>query len=234
MNPAKTFLGPILIVEDETNLGLTLKEYLKEKGHDVYWASTASEAIHLFQTKCPKLILLDLGLPDGDGMELCQKWKKECPNIPLLILSAQNDPETKVQGLEQGADDYITKPFALKELTLRLERILSSIPKAGPGHVRHGKLQVWFDRYEIEFADGTRSGLSHKECSILELLYEKAGEVVNRHTIISEVWGDDRYPSNRTVDNYIVRLRRWCESDTNHPLEIQSIRGVGYKLVIKE
>ncbi len=222
----------ILIVEDEENLGITLSEYLVGLGHGCSWAKDVKSARELFKIEKPNVILMDIGLPDGNGLELAREFRKLRKDFVLLFLSAQNDPETKVEGLEIGADDFITKPFALKELTLRLKRILSSQSKISklPEEITHGPLKIWFNRYEVQDADGNIIALSQKECAILELLYTQKNKAVDREEIIEKIWGEDKFPSNRTVDNYIVKLRKWCESDPAKRIEIQSIRSIGYKL----
>jgi DNA-binding response OmpR family regulator len=225
----------ILIVEDEENLGITLSEYLKGLGHGCFWAKDAKTARELFSLQRPGVILMDIGLPDGNGLDLAREFRKIRKDFVLLFLSALNDPETKVEGLEIGADDYITKPFALKELILRLNRILSSQSEISklPEEINHGPLKIWFKRYEVQDAQGGVLSLSQKECAILELLYTKKNEAVDREEIIEKIWGEDKFPSNRTVDNYIVKLRKWCETDPAKNLEIQSIRSIGYKLIIQ-
>jgi two-component system alkaline phosphatase synthesis response regulator PhoP len=225
----------ILIVEDEENLGITLSEYLKGVGHEVEWAQDGKSAEKFFIEHRPSLVLMDIGLPDTNGITLAQNFRKLRKDFVLLFLSAQNDPETKVLGFESGADDYITKPFALKELMMRLSRIISSQKNFEelPEEIIHGKLKIWFRRFEVMDADGNILNLSQKECQILELLYRKKNEGVDREEIIEKIWGEDKFPSNRTVDNYIVKLRKWCESDSTMPIEIQSIRGIGYKLILK-
>ncbi|MEA9356417.1 response regulator transcription factor [Bacteriovorax sp. PP10] len=225
----------ILIVEDEENLGITLSEYLKGLGHGCFWAKDAKTARELFASQKPGVILMDIGLPDGNGLDLAREFRKIRKDFVLLFLSALNDPETKVEGLEIGADDYITKPFALKELILRLNRILSSQSEISklPEEINHGPLKIWFKRYEVQDAQGDILSLSQKECAILELLYTKKNEAVDREEIIEKIWGEDKFPSNRTVDNYIVKLRKWCETDSKKSLEIQSIRSIGYKLIVQ-
>ncbi|MDD4973273.1 MAG: response regulator transcription factor [Bacteriovorax sp.] len=224
----------ILIVEDEANLGSTLEEYLSGLGHQCVWAKTGAEAREFFANRKPNLILMDIGLPDTSGLILGRDFRAERKDFVLLFLSALNDPEIKVEALEIGAEDYITKPFALKELILRLDRILKtqSNLETLPEEISHGPLKIWFRRYEVQDADGTIIALSQKECAILELLYKKHNSAVDREEIIEQIWGDDKFPSNRTVDNYIVKLRKWCESDPNKSIEIQSIRSIGYKLII--
>ena len=225
----------ILIVEDETNLGETLKEYLTSLGHKCSWAEKASSARSLFEQEQPKVILMDIGLPDGNGLDLAREFRSIRKDFVLLFLSAWNDPETRVEGLEIGAEDYITKPFALKELVLRLNRIIKAQDNldALPEEIIHGKLKIWFKRFEVENFNGKIIALSQKECAILELLYKEMGKAVGREEIISSIWGENSFPSNRTVDNYIVNLRKWSYSDPNETLKIQSVRGVGYKLTIK-
>jgi len=224
----------ILIVEDETNLGSTLEEYLKALGHQCVWAKTGAEARVFFQSKKPNLILMDIGLPDTTGLVLAREFRKVRKDFVLLFLSALNDPEIKVEALEIGAEDYITKPFALKELILRLERILKTQTSLEtlPEEITHGPLKIWFRRYEVKDAEGNIIALSQKECAILEFLYKKQNTAVERDEIITHIWGEDKFPSNRTVDNYIVKLRKWCETDPDKSIEIQSIRSIGYKLIV--
>lgn len=222
----------VLIVEDEENLGTTLSEYLKELGHSTFWATNKKDARELFKLNPPDVILMDIGLPDGSGLDLAREFRLVRKDFVLLFLSALNQPEIKVHGFEIGADDYITKPFALKELTLRLKRILSAQNqiKQLPDVITHGPLKIWFKKYEVQDAFQNIISLSQKECAILELLYSQKNYAVNRSEIIEKIWGNDKFPSNRTVDNYIVKLRKWCESDKKKNIEIQSIRSIGYKL----
>lgn len=225
---------PLLIIEDENNLGETLVNYLNGIGLDSHWAKSATEAIKKFDHIHPSIVLMDIGLPDKSGLDLAVELRSKRKDFALLFVSAQNDPETRVKGLEIGADDYITKPFALKELLLRLDRLMKSQSSLAsyPEEITHGPLKIWFKRYEVQNANGEIITLSQKECAILENLYLNKNTAITRDDIINKVWGEDKYPSNRTVDNYIVKLRKWCESDTNKNIEIKSIRGIGYKLTL--
>ncbi len=227
----------ILIVEDETNLGVTLNEYLNDKGFVCKHAMTCADARTIFNGGefNPQIVLMDIQLPDGDGIELAKEFRNIRKNFLLLFLSAQNDPETKLAGLEMGAEDYITKPFDLRELTLRLNKALKSFELLSHYHneIQVGDLKLRFKSYEIETSSGEIIPLGQKECAILEMLYAQKNTVVSRDSIIDQVWGEDAFPTNRTVDNYIVRLRKWLENDSTNSIEIKSVRGVGYQLCIK-
>ncbi|MBT3983255.1 MAG: response regulator transcription factor [Bacteriovoracaceae bacterium] len=223
----------ILIVEDEKNLGDTLTEYLGSLGHQISLSGTCESARNSFNDFDPQIILMDIGLPDGDGIELAKELREKSKNFVLIFLSAQNDPETRLLGLEIGADDYITKPFQLKELVLRLDRISAGKTNidSGPPVYTFGEVCYWPNRFEIKDGVGDIHNLSLKEANILTLLIKNMGKVVSRDQIIEEVWGSDSFPSNRTVDNYIVKLRKWSDSEPNGKVQIQSVRGVGYKLL---
>jgi DNA-binding response OmpR family regulator len=225
----------ILVVEDEPNLGITLKEYLETIGYQASLACSASQARESFQSLSPQVVLMDIGLPDGSGLDLAKELRQEGQDFLLFFLSAQNDPDTKLEALEIGAEDYITKPFALKELTIRLKRAfqLHKDFTQKEDCLNHGPLKIWFSRFQVQDALGEVLNLGQKEAAILNLLYNARGEVFEREKIIDAVWGEDKYPSNRTVDNYIVRLRKWCETDQEKSIVIQSVRGIGYKLIVK-
>ncbi|MCR9204333.1 MAG: response regulator transcription factor, partial [Halobacteriovoraceae bacterium] len=184
----------------------------------------------------PDVVLMDIGLPDGSGLELAREFRALNKNFLLLFLSALNDPDTKVEGLEIGAEDYITKPFALKELTFRLEKSfqLKAELKEAPEEYIHGPLIIRFSKFQVVDGAGQILELGQKECAILKLLYSTPEVVFSREEIIGRVWGENKFPSNRTVDNYIVKLRKWCETDKDENIEIQSIRGIGYKLCLKK
>jgi len=224
----------LLIVEDEANLGETLRDYFRSKGHLVEWAPTAARARELARSMGAGLdiVLLDINLPDGNGLELARAWRQERRDLVVVFLSAMNDPALRVEGLELGAEDYVTKPFELKELTLRFERILSYRQKSArdPEELRFGKLVFWPRRYEVQDGEGRVLPLGQKETAILQALLARRGEVVSRDELIEDIWGSESFPTNRTVDNYIVKLRKWCESDAQAQLHISSVRGVGYRL----
>lgn len=222
----------LLLVEDEPNLGQTLRDYLRAKKFIVDLATTAAEARSLFTQKPPAIVIMDIGLPDGSGMNLGREFRQQRKDCVLLFCTALNDPALRVEGLEMGAEDYITKPFELKELTLRLDRILKSrqLTLNNPDTYRFGKLIFWPKRFEIQDGDGVISSLGQKECAILELLLNKKNEVVARDEMIESIWGENSFPTNRTIDNYIVKVRRWADSDPASEIKITSVRGIGYKL----
>ncbi len=180
-------------------------------------------------------MILDIGLPDGDGVSLAREFRSKRKDCVLLFCTALNDPTLRVEGLELGAEDYITKPFELKELTLRLDRILKSrlVTLDNPEEYRFGKLIFWPKRFELQDAGGAVTPLGQKECAILLLLLQKKNEVVARDVMIESIWGENAFPTNRTIDNYIVKLRKWADSDPDKGLQITSVRGIGYKLELK-
>lgn len=224
----------LLIVEDEANLGETLRDYFRSKGYRVEWAPTVKRAqeLKIEMGASLDLVLLDINLPDGNGLALARQWRATQRDLVVVFLSAMNDPALRVEGLEIGAEDYVTKPFELKELTLRFERILQYRQKSAtdPAEMHFGKLIFWPRRFEAQDAEGTILPLGQKETAILQALLARRGQVISRDELIEDIWGTESFPTNRTVDNYIVKLRKWCESDPNLPLRIVSIRGVGYRL----
>lgn len=225
----------ILIIEDEINLGETLSEYLEAKNFSCLHAQNCEQARLAFNSEDfrPVIVLADIGLPDGNGIDLAREFRQIRQDFVLLFLSAQNDAETKFRGLEMGAEDYITKPFDLRELMLRLNKALSTHSHLATytDEIKFGQLRIRFKSYEVISASGEIISLGQKECAILELLHKNLNQVVSRDQIIEQIWGEDAYPSNRTVDNYIVRLRKWIDTDNTKMIQIKSVRGVGYQLV---
>lgn len=222
----------LLLVEDEPNLGQTLRDYLRAKKFSVELATTCEEARVKFKEISPGIAILDIGLPDGSGIELAKEFRVARKECVLLFCTALNDPALRVEGLELGAEDYITKPFELKELTLRLDRILKNrqITFNNPDEFRFGNLIFWPKRFEIQDGVGVISALGQKECAILEFLLEKKNNVVARDEMIENIWGENSFPTNRTIDNYIVKLRKWADSSETSGVKIISVRGIGYKL----
>ncbi len=224
----------VLIIEDEPNLGATLAERLKDAGYDVTWARTRQESETLFKNSRFDLALIDVGLPDGSGFDLARSLRAQAPGTAFVFLTALSRPEDRIEGLELGAEDYIGKPFHLKELLLRVQNVirraqlLRALPNPAQG-LAIGEALVWFDRMEIE-AHGERVSMSQKEASLLRFLFERRGKVTSRSEILDEVWDPDEFPSERTIDNFIVKIRRWIEPDPTKPVHLRSVRGMGYQL----
>jgi len=227
--------GQLLVVEDERNVGVTLAERLEGAGFEVTLAESAAKARLAWRAAPPQLVLLDVGLPDGNGFLLARELRAEVPQSAIIFLTAHGNPEDRVRGLELGADDYLTKPFHFRELLLRIQNCLKraqelrDVPGEMRGRVRIGRALVDFERFAAE-VDGEMQTLTHKECAVLRLLASRAGKAVSRDEILDRAWSADEFPTSRTVDNFIVRLRKLVEADAGEPRVIRSIRGVGYLL----
>jgi len=225
----------LLVVEDDRNVGATLVERLQAAGYRVTLAESAERARQAWRAQPPQLVLLDVGLPDGNGFDLAVELRAAVPQSALIFLTAHGNPDDRVRGLELGADDYLTKPFHFRELLLRIQNCLkraqdlAELPGEMRGIMRIGRARVDFERFSAE-ADGATHALTHKECAVLRLLASRVGKAVSRDEILDRAWSADEFPTSRTVDNFIVRLRRLVEPDADEPRVIRSIRGVGYLL----
>lgn len=222
----------ILLVEDDPNLGSTLSERLGNSRYRVRWARSLREARRELSLEPVALALVDVGLPDGSGFTLAEEIGRQHPATAVVFLTARGEPHHRVHGLELGAEDYVVKPFHFEELMLRIENSLRRrrhwASVADP--LRIGKAIVHFAELKA-IRDGTATPLSPREASLLRLLAAQRGRVVHRDEILDEVWSRDEYPTPRTVDNFIMRLRRLVESDPERPEVIRTIRGVGYQLL---
>jgi len=222
----------LLLLEDEVNVGSTVKDRLTIEGYTVTWAQRISEARSALQSQSFALALLDVNLPDGSGFDIGRLIRQKYPSMAVVFLTAAGTPEDRIHGLELGAEDYIVKPFHFKELLLRVQNAMKRIQfiKENVAHdseLQIGRAVVYFNQYEIA-VDGEKHHLSHKECALLKLLYEKRGQVVSRDEILDVVWSEDEYPTPRTIDNFVLRLRKLIEPDANTPSVIRSVRGIGY------
>ncbi|MBK7116555.1 MAG: response regulator transcription factor [Proteobacteria bacterium] len=226
---------PLLLVEDDTNVARTLTGRLASEGFGVTHAGSVAEAKSAIAQQRFVAAILDVGLPDGNGFEVARHLGEHSPQTAMLFLTAYGTPEDRIHGLELGADDYMTKPFAFRELVLRVQNMLkrardiSQSTAAPAGPVRIGIAQVDFARFTAHSGQSLHR-LTHKECAVLQLLLEKSGKAVSRDEILSRAWAPDEFPTERTVDNFILRLRRLVEQDPANPQTIRSIRGVGYLL----
>jgi two-component system alkaline phosphatase synthesis response regulator PhoP len=226
----------ILMVEDESNVGSTLSERLTRDGFAVCWSKSAAEARAAIALERFDLAILDVGLPDGNGFEIGGVLREKHPGTAIVFLTAFGSPEDRVRGLELGAEDYVVKPFHLKELLLRIQNALKRVQRiatlGGDGEgVLVGKARVFFDRFQAE-TEGRTVALTHKEMAVLKLLVERKGQVVSRDEILDEGWSKNEFPTTRTVDNFIMKLRRLVERDPENPEVIRSVRGVGYQLIL--
>lgn len=220
----------ILLLEDDPNLGAGLKEALTNNGYTLIWCRTAESAYDHSKNHHFRMYLFDVGLPDGNGFDLYEKLKQERGEVPAMFLTARGTPEDRIFGLELGADDYLTKPFHLKELLLRVKHLLSKHTISEKQWVDMGTAQVNFQAMILSVS-GTQSVLTAKECALLQLLWAQRGKPVSRQDILDTVWSMDESPTPRTIDNFILRLRRWIEADGVS--RILSVRGVGYMFIEK-
>ncbi len=220
----------ILVVEDDSALARVLCDNLVYEGFDVALADDGRRALSEEQTFKPDLVLLDLTLPGLDGFEVCRRLNEERSRTAIIIVTARGQKEDKVQGLRLGADDYITKPFALDELLARIHAVLRRVPPAGDSLVL-GSLQIDFNRYAA-VRNGEKVAFSQREFEVLRYMSDRAGKVVTREELLRNVWGYENAPLTRSVDNLIARLRWRIEPDPENPRYIHTVYGDGYRLTI--
>jgi DNA-binding response OmpR family regulator len=225
----------ILIVEDEPSMRLGLKDNLVFESYEVELAINGEEGLQKISNKTFDLIILDVMMPKMSGFDVCKAVRKMGVLTPIIFLTAKSEEIDKVLGLELGADDYLTKPFSLRELIARVKAILrrSATATAKPqvSAQKVGRLQLDFDQYSAS-CDGEIVRMSHKEFEIMHYLIENKNEVVSRYDLLNKVWGYDSQPTTRTVDNFILRLRQRIETNPNDPRHIITVHGVGYKLIL--
>lgn len=226
--------GSILLVEDEENLQDALKLNLELEGYEVTTASDGTSALKAVENEYFDLIVLDVMLPELDGISVAETIRLQNNDVPILMVSARNTTADKVLGLKKGADDYMTKPFNLEELLLRVQKMIEKNRKLQekgslPAVVSFGNNTVDFKAQEATNFRGEKLTLSKKETMLLRLLIENRNEVVTREKILQAVWGYNVYPTTRTIDNFILNFRKYFESDSRNPRHFHSARGVGYK-----
>ncbi len=224
----------ILLVEDEENLHEALKLNLELEGYDVTSAFDGATALHTVQGEYFDLIILDVMLPEMDGVNVTETIRISNNEVPILILSAKNSSADRVLGLKKGADDYLTKPFNLEELLLRVNKLIGKNKKlrdrSSIGDTySFGGNTIDFKAQEAIRKEGQKIQLSKKETMLLKLLIENKNEVVPREKILQSVWGYNVYPTTRTIDNFILNFRKYFEEDSRNPKYFHSVRGVGYK-----
>ena len=223
----------ILLVEDDVNLAQGLILNLESEGYQVVHVDNGKEVLPVFRDGIFDLILLDIMLPGTDGLAVCRQIRNEGATLPILFLTARDQTDQKVEGLIAGGDDYITKPFDMAELLARIQGIfrrqawLLAPGSAGETFEWDGR-RLDYKTFEAE-GPGGKVRLTHKECMVAKYLIEREGEVVSRDQLLDAVWGYHAYPTNRTVDNFILKLRKTFEDDPASPVYFETIRGVGYR-----
>jgi DNA-binding response OmpR family regulator len=222
----------ILIIEDEPHIVLGLTDALEFEGFHVVSAGKGKDGISLAKQEKPDAILLDLMLPDTNGFKVCEDLRRWDAFVPIIMLTARGQEIDKIRGLDAGADDYVTKPFSVGELIARLRAIFRRAARpseAAPEVFAIGQVKVNITTHTV--ARGSRmSQLSFYEVELLRLLYERIGQPVSREEILQKIWGVEAGPSNRTVDNFIVKLRKKIEKSPEKPEHILTVYGYGYKL----
>lgn len=224
----------ILLIEDEPAMQLGLKDNLEMEGYHVEVAGDGELGLGKIKANPFDLILLDVMLPKLSGFDVCKSARAAGIATPIVLLTARGEEIDKVLGLELGADDYITKPFGVRELLARIKAILrrsAGIPAKELQLISIGRLQLDFASF-VAREHETEVKLSHKEFEILAYLYQNKNQVVSRYDLLEKVWGYDEQPTTRTVDNFMVRLRQKIEANPNQPKVILTVHGTGYKMVI--
>lgn len=224
----------ILLVEDEENLHEALKLNLELEGYEITSAYNGKDALQKITQEYFDLIIMDIMLPEVDGITVTETIRISNNEVPILILSAKNASADRVLGLKKGADDYLTKPFNLEELLLRVHKLIDKNARL-KGRDSLGDLysfggnSIDFKAQEVTSSKGEKLQISKKEVMLLKLLIENKNEVVTREKILKSVWGYNVYPTTRTIDNFILNFRKYFEEDSRNPKYFHSVRGVGYK-----
>ncbi|MCL2726434.1 MAG: response regulator transcription factor [Polyangiaceae bacterium] len=225
--PKKT----VLIIEDEPHIVMGLRDALEFEGFGVISAGKGRDGITLARAENPDAVILDLMLPDINGYAVCEELRRMSPFMPIIMLTARSQETDKIRGLDAGADDYVTKPFSVNELIARMRAILRRAARLGaaPELVDIGNAKVSFSTHTLKVGTAEHA-LSYYEVELLRLLVERAGQPVSRDEILQKIWGLEAVPTNRTVDNFIVKLRKKIEKHPDKPVHILTVYGFGYKL----
>jgi DNA-binding response OmpR family regulator len=229
MTPTK-----ILLIEDEDPLRMALADALVSEGFEVLEAADGQRGFEMATTLDPDLILLDLMMPKRDGFSVLKGVREDRIITPVIILSARGEEWDRIQGFEYGADDYLVKPFSTRELLLRIRVALRRAEGGTPGlphsdgKARFGAVTVDFAGYCVE-RDGKRHGISRKELELLRYFLEHAGQALDRVRLLDEVWGADEFPTTRTIDTHVLKLRKKIEANPEQPTHLRTVHGVGYR-----
>jgi len=231
LSPGAQTMERILIVEDDHAVQKALKRLFETEGFEIEISPDGKAGLEAFRRAAPAAIVLDLRLPLVSGRDVCREIKQQAPTVPIIVLSAASDVSDKVLLLELGADDYVTKPFSPRELLARVRAALRRTVRPGIGDV------VAFDGISVDFTKmeisrgGEQIVLTAQEFKTLKFLIQNAERVISRDELLNEVWGYQNYPSTRTVDNHILKLRQKLEKDPTNPIHFRTVHGMGYKFV---
>jgi DNA-binding response OmpR family regulator len=224
-------LGRVLVVEDDPAVQKALKRLFETEGYVVEVQGNGQSALESFHAAPPAVIILDLRLPKLSGSDLCKEIKAQAPTLPIVVLSATSDISDKVLLLELGADDYVTKPFSPRELLARVRAALRHTSRtANISRVSFDGISIDFKKMEVQ-REGKIVTLTAQEFKTLQFLVQNAERVISRDELLNEVWGYQNYPSTRTVDNHILKLRQKLERDPGSPVHFRTVHGMGYKFV---
>jgi two-component system alkaline phosphatase synthesis response regulator PhoP len=224
----------ILIVEDDDSILLGLENVLRDEGYEIHSTKSGPDGYRLAKEVVPDLLILDIMLPGMSGLEICKRIRDDGMRVPVIMLTAKAEETEKVFGLELGADDYITKPFGVRELIARVRAHLRREDFASPvgekpesDEFTFGQVVVNFKRHEV-IKSGERQDVTNREFLLLEYFIKHRGELLSRDRLLDNIWGYDAYPTTRTVDTHIRRLRKHIEPDPDNPRYIRTVHGAGY------
>ena len=224
-------MDKILVIEDDRTVQKALRRLFESAGYCVDARTDGISGLEAFRAMPPAAVVLDLRLPGRPGQEVCREIKQQSPALPIIVLSATTDVTDKVLLLEQGADDYVTKPFSPRELLARVQAAIRRSSRSATGDLfAFGEVVVDFARMEIA-RQGIPVALTAQEFKLLAFMIKNQGRVLTREQLLNEVWGYEAYPSTRTVDNHVLRLRQKLEKDPADPIHFRTMHGVGYKFV---
>ncbi|MFQ3212838.1 MAG: DNA-binding response OmpR family regulator [Marivirga sp.] len=229
-------MSKILIVDDEAAMRMGIVDNLQFEGFETDEAENGAMALAKLGENSYDLVVLDVMMPQMSGFDVCKKMRQEKIEVPIIFLTAKGEEIDKVLGLELGADDYMTKPFSVRELSARIKAIIrrssasSSTDQANERMVNIGKLSVDFEHYIVK-EGSTELKLSHREVEVLHFLWTNKSKTVSRDDLLQSIWQYDEFPTTRTVDNFILRLRQKVEYNPNEPKVILTVHGMGYKLI---
>jgi len=232
----KHYKASILLVEDEESLREALKLNLEMEEYEVTAVDNGKKAIKAFKEEYFDCIILDIMMPEVDGLMVCESIRLQNDKVPIMFLSAKSSGADRVLGLKKGGDDYLTKPFNLEELLLRVEKLIEKNKKIENAveevvYIEIGNSKVDFNAQECYDIHGEKHTLTKKEIQFLKLLVENKNEVISREHILKMVWGFNVFPTTRTIDNFIMTYRKYFEPDPRNPKHFLSVRGVGYKFM---